>query len=206
MSEKQTPSGPQFHADRPREQEAVRTTIVGGRPPGSGQSVGDIPRGIEVLVKKAAVDADFKTLLLERRAAAAEEIGLQLEPAEALMLAAAPREQLEAVIAQTHVPEEHRRVFLGKAAAAMLAVLGVAAAASLLSPAGVRARREATKGIQPDRPVEKLEQTAGNQADRPPQRPERVEPSHGDRPRPPMPKESPERNRPSDKSESKEGK
>ena len=171
MSEKQTPSGPQFHADRPREQEAVRTTIVGGRPPGSGQSVGDIPRGIEVLVKKAAVDADFKTLLLERRAAAAEEIGLQLEPAEALMLAAAPREQLEAVIAQTSVPEEHRRVFLGKAAAAMLAVLGAAAvAASLLSPAGVRARREATKGIQPDRP---------------PQRPERVEPSHGDRPPPP---------------------
>ena len=169
MSEKQTPSGPQFHADRPREQEAVRTTIVGGRPPGSGQSVGDIPRGIEVLVKKAAVDADFKTLLLERRAAAAEEIGLQLEPAEALMLAAAPREQLEAVIAQTHVPEEHRRVFLGKAAAAMLAVLGAAVAAGLLTSAGVRARRPPTKGIEPDLP---------------PERPERVEPSHGERPNP----------------------
>jgi len=190
MSQKQTPSGPQFHADRPREQEAVRTTIVGGRPPGSGQSVGDIPRGIEVLVKKAAVDADFKALLLERRAAAAEEIGLQLEPAEAMMLAAAPREQLEAVIAQTHVPEEHRRVFLGKAAAAMLVVLGAAAAAiALTATAGQRAR--STKGIQPDRP---------------PERPDRVEPSHGDRPPPPMPKESPELNRPSDKSESKEEK
>ena len=185
MSEKQTPSGPQFHADRPREQEAVRTTIVGGRPPGSGQSVGDIPRGIEVLVKKAAVDADFKTLLLERRAAAAEEIGLQLEPAEALMLAAAPREQLEAVIAQTHVPEEHRRVFLGKVAAAMLAVLGIATASC-----GPR-QPPKTKGIQPDRP---------------PQRPERVEPSHGTSPDRPLPFEFPEQNRPSDKSESKEGK
>jgi hypothetical protein len=168
MSDKQTPSGPQFHADRPREQEAVRTTIVGGRPPGSGQSVGDIPRGIEVLVKKAAVDADFKTLLLERRAAAAEEIGLQLEPAEALMLAAAPREQLEAVIAQTHVPEEHRRVFLGKVAAAMLAVLGVAAATiALTATAGQRAR--STKGIQPDRPPERpkrIEPSAGQPADR----------------------------------------
>ena len=46
------------------EQEAVRTTIVGGRPPGCGQPVGQIPRGIEVLVKKAAVDPEFKTLLL----------------------------------------------------------------------------------------------------------------------------------------------
>jgi len=199
MSEKQTPSGPQFHADRPREQEAVRTTIVGGRPPGSGQSVGDIPRGIEVLVKKAAVDADFKTLLLERRAAAAEEIGLRLEPAEAMMLAAAPREQLEAVIAQTHVPEEHRRVFLGKVAAAMLAVLGIATASC-------GRRKEPVKGSQPDRPVEKLEQTAGVQPDRPPERPDRVEPSHGERPNPPMPKECPELNRPSDKSESKEEK
>ena len=32
---------------RPVEQEAVRTTIVGGRPPGSGKSVGAIPRGID---------------------------------------------------------------------------------------------------------------------------------------------------------------
>ncbi|MCP4231568.1 MAG: hypothetical protein GY771_15670, partial [bacterium] len=41
------------------EREAVRTTIVGGRPPGSGKSNGSIPRGIEVLVKKASVDAVF---------------------------------------------------------------------------------------------------------------------------------------------------
>ena len=58
--------------------EAVRTTIVGGRPPGSGTSIGSIPRGIEVLVKKAAVDPAFRTLLLERRGQAAEAIGLVL--------------------------------------------------------------------------------------------------------------------------------
>ena len=89
----------------------MRTTIVGGRPPGSGQPVGDIPRGIEVLVKKAAVDAEFKALLLARRAAAADEIGLTLAPAEAMMLAVAPAEQLEAIIARTSVPSEHRRAF-----------------------------------------------------------------------------------------------
>ena len=88
-----------------------------------------IPRGIEVLVRKAAVDPAFKTLLLDDRTAAAEQIGLTLDPAEAAMLSAAPRAQLETIIAQTSVPEEHRRAFLGKAAAAMLAALTIVAAA-----------------------------------------------------------------------------
>lgn len=152
MSESQGPTGPQLHADRPREQEAVRTTIVGGRPPGSGQSLGNIPRGVEVLIKKASVDPAFRDLLLTHRAEAAKEIGLHLEPAEAMMLAAATREQLETVIARTNVPEAHRRVFLGKAAAAMLALLGVVAVGSALS-LGVRPMRQQTKGIQPDRPA-----------------------------------------------------
>jgi len=37
------------------EQESVRTTIVGGRPPGSGKPMGGVLRGIEVLLKKAAI-------------------------------------------------------------------------------------------------------------------------------------------------------
>ncbi len=76
MSESQGKSGPQFRADRPREQEAVRTTIVGGRPPGSGQRLGPIPRGIEVLVRKASVDAEFRRVLLAERAQAARRIDL----------------------------------------------------------------------------------------------------------------------------------
>ena len=67
MSGYEDPSGPQFRADRPTEQRAVRTTIVGGRPPGSGQPIGDIPRGIEILLKKAAVDPAFQELLLRQR-------------------------------------------------------------------------------------------------------------------------------------------
>jgi hypothetical protein len=146
MTEPRGPAGPQFHADRPREQEAVRTTIVGGRPPGSGQSVGNIPRGIEVLIKKASVDPAFRMLLLECRAEAAAEIGLQLGPAEAMMLAATPREQLDTVIANTRVPEEHRRVFLGKVAAAMLAAIGIVTTSCSPSPGP-----PPTKGISPDR-------------------------------------------------------
>jgi hypothetical protein len=127
MSEPQRMSGPQFRGDRPEESEAVRTTIVGGRPPGSGKPVGDIPRGIEVLVKKASIDPEFRQLLLDKRDAAAASIDLQLDPAEALMLRSAAADQLETIIAQTRVPTEHRRAFLGTAAAVMLAAIGVTA-------------------------------------------------------------------------------
>jgi hypothetical protein len=84
-----------------------------------------IPRGLEVLLKKASVDPEFKELLLVSRAEASAFIGLKLELNEILMLQAAPTDQLEAVIAQTQVPQEHRRAFLGRAAAAMLAALGI---------------------------------------------------------------------------------
>lgn len=81
---------------------------------------------IEVLLKKASIDAEFRAAFLERRGEVAQEIGLPLEPAEAAMLRAVPREQLAAIIARTSVPEEHRRAFLGQAAAAMLAAMGIA--------------------------------------------------------------------------------
>lgn len=106
------------------EQPAVRTTIVGGRPPGCGKGIGDIPRGIEVLVKKAAVDPQFRTLLLTARAAAADEIGLTLQPEEAQLLSLVPATQLEAIIARTKVDPSKRAAFLGRAAAVMLVALG----------------------------------------------------------------------------------
>lgn len=124
----------------------------------SDASPGGIPRGIEVLVKKAAVDPTFKTLLLERRAEAAEQIGLALDPAELLMLRAVPREHLEAIIARTSVPDEHRRAFLGQVAAAMLAALGmtgaIEAAAGIPAAGGIRAPEAppAPTGIRPDLP------------------------------------------------------
>jgi len=103
-----------------------------------------IPRGIEVLVKKASVDADFKRLLLDRRARAAEEIGLELSPSEAAMLNAVPVAQLEAIIAQTVVSPMTRAAFLGRAAAAMLAAL--AGSSGLAGAAGV------SRGVSPVRP------------------------------------------------------
>lgn len=151
MSDSKGISGPQFRADQPEEHETVRTTIVGGRPPGSGQPLGAVPRGVEVLVKKASVDAEFKEVLLAERAAAAERIGLALDPAETLMLSAVPSEQLEAIIARTHVPKEHRRAFLGTAAAAMLAAVGLV---SLGCGSGGRPDRNDMGGAGGARPQE----------------------------------------------------
>jgi hypothetical protein len=132
---------------RPGEPEAVRTTIVGGQPPGSGRPVGAVPRGVEVLVKKAAVDPAFKKLLLEKRARAADDIALQLSPAEAAMLEAVPAEQLRAIIGNTKVSPRLRPAFLGYAASVMLAALG-AATAACDSPTAP----PATLGSQPDPP------------------------------------------------------
>jgi hypothetical protein len=122
----------------------------------------NVPRGVEVLIKKAAVDPEFKNTLLAERSAAAARIGLILEPVEATMLSAAPVEQLEAIIAGTVVPQEHRRAFLGQAAAAMLATFGAVATGCGNEVKGIRPDK-ATKGIRPDMP----EKTTGSRPDLP---------------------------------------
>jgi len=99
-----------------------------------------------VLVKKASVDPAFRAVLLQQRSQAAAEIGLDLGDAESMMLNSVPEKQLEAIIAQTRVPQEHRRAFLGKAAGAMLAATGATGAA--LAGIGM----PAPTGIRPDLP------------------------------------------------------
>ena len=130
---------------KPEEQPAVRTTIVGGRPPGSGRKIGAVPRGIEVLTKKASVDAAFRKLLLAQRSKAADVIGLRLEPAEAMMLDGVPAAQLELVIASTKVKPSLRAIFMGKAAVVMLAAIGAIGCSD--------DDQMQTKGISPDRPT-----------------------------------------------------
>ncbi len=138
----------------PAEQPAVRTTIVGGRPPGPGKGVGSVPRGIEVLVKKAAVDPEFKAVLHTERSAAAAAIGLELSDAEAAMLNGVPAAQLEAIIAGTTVSPKLRPAFLGRAAAVMLAALGIA---TVGYAEGNDSREEPVTGIRPD--LEEVEES-----------------------------------------------
>jgi hypothetical protein len=128
--------------NQPEEQEAVYTTIVGGRPPGSGTRVGAIPRGVEVLLKKASVDPEFRKLLLEQRGDAARAIDLELTEAEREMLAHIPAEQLEQIITNTKVKPRHRAIFLGTAGVLMLAAVIGLVPYSLV--------RCTTLGISPD--------------------------------------------------------
>jgi hypothetical protein len=86
-----------------------------------------LSRNIEVLIKKAAVDPAFKKALLEKRAGAADDVALALEPAEAAILDAVPADQLKAIIGRTKVSPRLRPVLLGATATAMLAALGTAA-------------------------------------------------------------------------------
>jgi hypothetical protein len=111
------------------DRELLRPTIVGGQPSAANNQSGSIPRGMEALIKKAAVDPEFRQVLLEKRADAAHEIDLELTVGEAGMLSSIPRSHIEQIIDKTTVPNEHRRVFLGKVGAAMLAVLSMDIAA-----------------------------------------------------------------------------
>ncbi len=122
-----------------------------------------ISRGIEVLVLKAAVDPDFKQLLLQRRTAAAATIGLELTAAEAAMLAAVPAAQLEAIVARSSVPREHRRAFLGQVAAAMLAALGASTAAPAKGEviAGIRAVLPPQEETTEDRVIQIISERVG---------------------------------------------
>lgn len=107
----------------PVEKPAVKTTIVGGRPPGSGKENDSVPRGIEILVKKASVDSGFKEILLKERAAAAQRINLSLENSEITILNSIPHNNLEGMISATKVSPHAKQAFLGYTAAVMLAAL-----------------------------------------------------------------------------------
>ncbi len=118
----------------------------------SKQHIAAIPLGIEVLVKKASVDPEFRQILLQKRGEAAGEIGLELTEAERKMLSSIRVEQLEKIIDSTKVKPEHRNIFRGKAvklmlgAAAGLAVVSLFSTQSPQSPPWI-----ASAGISPDR-------------------------------------------------------
>ena len=135
-------------SERLKEQDAVFTTIVGGRPPGSGTKVGAIPRGIEVLVKKASVDPEFRQILLEKRGEAAKEIELELTEAERNTLSSIPAEQLEKIIDNTKVKPEHKAIFLGNVGKLMLAAVVTVALVSVMVPSLGHTSRTAQERIR----------------------------------------------------------
>jgi hypothetical protein len=102
-------------------------TIVGARARGDSSLSREMPAGIQVLLSKASVDMKFRKVLLRERGRAADLIGLELNDVEKAMLASIPEDQLAAMIRKTRVPNVLRKTFMGCAAAAMLAAIGVVA-------------------------------------------------------------------------------
>ncbi len=98
-------------------------TIVGGRPSGNRNLGKDIPRGLEILMMRAAVDPAFLETLVGKRDALAEELQIPLVAAEREMLRIVPDSQLREMASRTPVDEKHRKALSGGSAAAMVALL-----------------------------------------------------------------------------------
>ena len=118
--------------------------IPPGPDPGSSSLPPGLPRGIEVLIRKAAIDVEFRKTLFKDRVAAAKEIQLDMAPLEQEILKSIEWPQLEAIIHSTRVPETQRQAFLGNSAQAMLVALEV-------TPIDIN-DQVAITGIDPDDP------------------------------------------------------
>ncbi len=94
-------------------------TIVGGRPDDTNGRRSS-PHGIEILLKKAKVDSEFRDLLLEDPLSAASSIDLELSESERRILASTSKKLLNTMILKTFVPRHHVRSFLTKKAPALL--------------------------------------------------------------------------------------
>ena len=96
-------------------------TIVGGRGSGGSPPAG-VPRGIELLLKKAKADDEFARYFLDRPLAAASELGLELSPTEARVLESMPRSTLETAVEHTRVADAHVPLLRSARTAAALAM------------------------------------------------------------------------------------
>lgn len=101
---------------------AAFKTIVGGRY-SDNRPVGNSPRGIEILLKKASVDEDFAKVLLESPEDAAQLISLDLHDAEKKILAHIPKPTLHAMIRNTTVKSHQLSAFKTLSASLMLAAI-----------------------------------------------------------------------------------
>ncbi len=132
---------------------AVKTTTVGGQPPGGEGGVEDgVPMGIEALLSMAAVDDQFSNALLQDRDEAILASGVQLTKHEQAILGLVDNAALEHMIASVHglIPESERREFLGRSAAAMLFLMSGGAA---LGASGCKEINPMTAtGSRPDPP------------------------------------------------------
>jgi hypothetical protein len=143
----------------------VKTTIVGGQPPGNERPLQNIPVGIEQILAMAAVDDEFAKALLENREAAIKASGVDLTDTETKILLSIQNDSLRQMIENVRgrIPATERRAFIKKSAAALLALVGAgfltlgSSCESQPAPVGERPDRPQPKpvGERPDRPEKK---------------------------------------------------
>ena len=90
-----------------------KRTSAGARP--RGRKLKKVPRGVETLIKRAAIDPAFRKRLFEHRNQAAREVGLELTMAESIILGTVRDAQLHAMIDAMQVSDEERRALLDRA-------------------------------------------------------------------------------------------
>ncbi|MBN1685246.1 MAG: hypothetical protein JW852_01260 [Spirochaetales bacterium] len=116
--------------------EEKRRTIVGGRSRGNRLIV-DFPRNIEILIKKAKVDDEFRRKLLDDPLKAAGSIELELSDQEIKILKNVPASMLQTIIDNTPVPSQHIEAFRNaRKAAVLVLLLGTTAVVPPLAAAG----------------------------------------------------------------------
>ncbi|GAB4284088.1 MAG: hypothetical protein Kow0029_30520 [Candidatus Rifleibacteriota bacterium] len=98
-------------------------TIVGGRPQTAKNQRTDIPRGLELLIKKASADDSFKNELLIKKEKLIDELNLALDISEKAMLAAVPTEHLRKMIEATELPQSQKKALAKVSTAAMVALV-----------------------------------------------------------------------------------
>ena len=123
----------------------IRKTIVGGRSEEPERRARH-SRGIEILLKKAAVDDGFAAALLESRGDAAGLISLELQDAEKRILSSIPADTLRAMIRNTVVKRHQLSAFKTASASLMLAALLVAGSSSC----DCGEEKDGSMGIQPN--------------------------------------------------------
>ncbi len=101
--------------------EAVRRTIVGGRPIDRRRRKVRIPIGIEKVLCAAAADGVFMERLVTARADALDGTGLQVSAAEAAILGSVSEDALRTMIDHIDLKRHRKRRFFRGIAAASLA-------------------------------------------------------------------------------------
>lgn len=130
-------------------------TIVGGRPMAQKSSRKDIPRGLELLIKRASIDSDFRKDLLQKRVELLEELNINLDETEKGMLACVPEEHLARMIDATEVPAAQRKAISSGSVAAMIALF------TQLAFAPVPGRAETTPALAQN--AEQINNTENNE-------------------------------------------